>query len=94
MTHRYPTDEDLKKIREWPIKKTDDCYKLIEFVEKIWWLPEWGIWRSKGNKIHMSTGGWSGNEEIMGAVSSNTMFWVFAFQSHRRGGHYIFQVRR
>lgn len=90
--HDYPTDEDLKKIREWDC--TDDTGEkrkaLLEFVRSIWWAPDWGIHVDENGVWHVSTGGWSGNEEIIEAMGTNFLFWSLAWFTHRRGGHYTF----
>ena len=88
----YPTDQDLKKVREWPHA---DFIKLMEFVEELWAYGDWGFLRSyEGHKevIALSTAGWSGNEEIIGALQANGMFWSMCWESSRRGGHYLFKV--
>jgi hypothetical protein len=86
----YPTEEELEKIRQWPHER--QWVGLMEFVESIWWNPEWG-WTKEGTTYRISTGGWSGNEDLIGALKANTMFWLCCWQSSRRGGHYEFVVR-
>ncbi len=88
----YPTDRELKKIRSWP---HDDFIKLMVFVESLWAYAEWGFMRSyESHKevLNLSTGGWSGNEEIIDALQKNGMFWSLCWEASRRGGHYIFKV--
>ena len=41
--------------------------------------------------LNLSTGGWSGNEDIMVALKSNKWFHCFYWVQSRRGGHYIFE---
>jgi len=86
----YPTDDELKKIEEWPYS---DPMGWFEFVENIWWMPDWGISKVR-NRLYMSTGGWSGNEEIIGAMRKNFILWSQLWYSVRRGGHYIFIVKK
>jgi len=38
----------------------------------------------------VSTGGWSGNEELIGAMRMNFILWSQWWWSSRRGGHYVF----
>lgn len=85
----YPSDEDLLKIEEWPYQ---DFPGLMKFVKSIWWHPDWG-WTINGNKYNISTGGWSGNEDIIGALMRNKMFWLLCWVSSRRGGHFEFELR-
>ena len=40
----------------------------------------------------ISTGGWSGNEEILGAMRRNILLWRLTWEMARRGGHYRFRV--
>ncbi len=82
----YPTEEELAKIKEWDCK---DFTGLMDFVHGIWEFADWG-WRKEGKEYHISTGGWSGNEDIIGALKHNMMFWVMYWKQSRRGGHYIF----
>ncbi len=84
----YPNEENLNKIKKWE----SDWYGLMEFVGSIWYLAEWGFKR-KENIYYLSTAGWSGNEEIMEALQSNTMFWMCCWYKSRRGGHYVFKIR-
>jgi len=95
--HGYPTAEALKIIKEW----SDPYPSLMEFVKKIWWQPDWG-WRkenikddvfSRGIKMYaLSTGGWSGNEDIIDAMRKNRNFWMYNWYSSRVGGHYEFRL--
>ena len=98
--HGYPTEEALEKIKEWP---DDDMPGLMAFVKELWWMPDWG-WREEITtsdildkpiiRYSISTGGWSGNEEIVGAMRSNQIFWMLNWYSSRVGGHFVFEVKR
>jgi len=91
MGENYPHKQSLKLIRAWPHDKFDE---LMEFVESLWRYAEWGFSRNANDEYHLSTGGWSGNEEIISALQSNLMFWPMCWESSRKGGHYIFKVRK
>lgn len=82
----YPTEQQLKDIEEWPTGQWAD---LIEFVKSIYWRKEMINWIGD-DTIAVSTGGWSGNESIIGALKRNRVFWAMCWQQSRRGGHYIF----
>jgi hypothetical protein len=83
--NNYPTDEELETIENWP---WDAGYRpLMEFVRSVWWCPDWG-WHQKGRTYRISTGGWSGNEEIVGAMQANHQFWSQSWRTARVGGHY------
>lgn len=84
----YPTDAELKEIELWP---HTDIEGWFDFIRSIWWMADWGFDKTK-NKIHLSTGGWSGNEDIIGAMIENSILWGRCWQSSRRGGHYIFEI--
>lgn len=77
----YPTEEELTAITNWPLT---DCDGLWDELVRLWHFPtyisqEGGMWR-------LATGGWSGNEDIICALRSNHMFWMFCWQSSHRGG--------
>ncbi len=89
MNGDYPTKEELKKIKEWNIK---DPFGLIEFLEKMWHWDDYIKVKGKRVKyVELHTGGWSGNEDIIG-VLLDTMFWVLYWERAVRGGHYYFKV--
>jgi hypothetical protein len=90
MSDEYPSDEDLERIMDWPIS---DAPAMLDFVHSLWWAPEFG-WRRGDRWLDVSTGGWSGNEDIISALQRNTMFWMFCWESSRRGGHYRFDLAR
>lgn len=83
----YPEDDELDKISEWPYT---DCAGLLEYARSLWRYPEY--WNVAEDLHKVSTGGWSGNESIIGAMMKNRMFWQLAWQSSRRGGHYEFVI--
>jgi len=90
----YPSDEELDKIRKW---QPDDMSweGLFSFIKTIWWQPSWGWTRRKRDGrayYHISTGGWSGNEEIISAMCDNNLMWICCWRISRSGGHYIFRV--
>lgn len=93
----YPSEEDLQAIRDW--ESIADADGWFRFVRSIWWAPEWG-WHEDSvtddldrpvRRYSISTGGWSGNEDIIEAMGHN-MLWHVTWQQSRRGGHYIFDV--
>ena len=95
----YPTEEALEKIESWPYTDPRGWFK---FIENIWHLRSWG-WTEgyfKENEsdpadkyqYHISTAGWSGNEDIIRAMQENKNLWYFSWVQSRRGGHYIFEV--
>ena len=90
MSH-YPTDEQLVRIRQYAdFKDMHGWFDLIQEAGNYW--PDDEYWTRKGNTYHISTGGWSGNEDIISAMSDNFVMWTQTWQEHRRGGHYVFVV--
>lgn len=95
----YPTEETLAAIKNWNVVN-DGPYELVEFLHKAWHFAGWG-WlmkpirrgMSKGHhKLYISTGGWSGNESLIGALQENGMFMAMFWVSSTRGGHYEFDL--
>ena len=87
---RYQTEDELNKIIKWP---HIDFKGLMDFVKSIWEYADCGYWTKKGRTYYISTGGWSGNEDIIYALQKNKLFWVMCWQQSRRGGHYILHVK-
>lgn len=94
----YPTEDELEVIKAW--KSEDDYNALLEYVESMWAYPTYANSEIVGSETGepqrqwwFSTGGWSGNEEIIGALMANQTFWLLHWVSSRRGGHYEFETR-
>lgn len=98
----YPTEDALTIIREWTFQMPSR--ELFEFIKSIWWMADWGwkecevIDEKTGETnycYYISTGGWSGNEGIIEAMQENKyFFWYQHWVQSRRGGHYIFELRK
>lgn len=93
----YPTESTLEKISEWNGTST----QLLEFVSGIWWMKDM-LWREEDQphrwrensavRVYtLSTGGWSGNEDIIRAMERSP-HWQWIWYQSRRGGHYTFEV--
>lgn len=85
----YPEESELKQIAEWPWQ---DISGLLAFVQPRWSYPD--RWWTVGDVLNLSTGGWSGNEDLVRAMQQNVMFWYICWISSRRGGHYEFDLSR
>jgi len=90
----YPEEHELKQIQEWPLKCRQDSLDLIEYVRERWAYADCGYFSFDGRLLKMSTGGWSGNEDMLGALSDNAVFWLLHWRSSRRGGHYVFEIKK
>ena len=87
----YPTEKELDIIINWKPDKWD-FMSFMDFIKSVWWMADWGFKR-KGRIFWLSTGGWSGNEDIVYAMENNkNMFWSVCWQSSKRGGHYKFHI--
>lgn len=90
----YPEDEELEQIRNWDSIK--DPIGLINFIGTIWhWGEPYFDFQQDGGKwtLELHTGGWSGNEDIIGALHDNQHpagFWMWFWRKSERGGHYWF----
>ena len=84
----YPTEETLAEIREW---KAGDGWGLLEAVADIWFWPTYADINRQSKKAELSTGGWSGNEDVISAMQDNISWWTLHWYSIVRGGHYTFR---
>ena len=85
----YPTEDTLRVIAAWPVNELDD---LVPFVCEAWSYPDRAQHDEAKATLYLSTGGWSGNEDIIEALEKNFAFWWYWFKS-QRGGHYWFRLR-
>lgn len=78
---------DLDAIRKWD---ESDFAGLMEYIEQFWRYADCGYWELKDNHYFISTAGWSDNEEIIGAMMDNQIWWFMYWRASIRGGHYEF----
>jgi hypothetical protein len=93
----YPEEHELEKIRTWPILNPSETHALVDYVAERWRWPEFG-WheyrdRDGARVFALSTGGWSGNEDLIAAMRGNYVWWSFCWIVSRSGGHYLFRLR-
>lgn len=91
---QYPSDVELQRIEEWPYT---DLIGLFDYIGERWMYKDY--WEKVVDnrlrvKLSVSTGGWSGNESLIGALEKNIMAWTLTWQESRRGGHYKFEIRK
>jgi len=86
----YPTEDALGMIENYDVFSHKQ--EFIDYLESIWTYKH--LFNYDGRKLKVSTGGWSGNEDIIEKMRGHTMFWMFAWEESRRGGHYIFDMTR
>ena len=85
----YPTKKDLEIVSNYKVKDFDSFKGLADFILSIWHWEDWATLR--GKTLRLATGGWSGNEEIIGAIEKNTMFQMMCWQKSQRGGLHIYR---
>ena len=89
----YPTDEFLKWVSTYDIGIYEMFIRLPVYLNYIFGGWKFSMISYDGTTctLEMSTGGWSGNEDIIRAMKDN-VFWVTFWQSTARGGHYVFDL--
>jgi len=86
----YPTEDALQRIKDWEAR---DGIGLLKFIEEnLWTYPQYI--KQKDGTWHLSTCGWSGNEDIINAMTENQVWWSLYWTSSVRGGHYVFDPIR
>lgn len=96
----YPTKEWISFIEQYKPDKSLPIENFVGFVlVDGWHMQEWGFrlgkkYRGK-RKLELHTGGWSGNEDIIGAILSNISLTHFEmiYTMWRAGGHYYFEIK-
>lgn len=95
----YPHDIELQRIETWPVDgKLGELIKLMDYVKARHIYPQY--WKERDieeygqphREYEVSTGGWSGNEDLIIALEKNTWFSIIAPWSWRRGGHYVYRI--
>jgi hypothetical protein len=95
----YPHDIELARIRTWPLSGLADYEAVIPHLGVRWSYPDrWHKEVAKadfGDRMELrytfSTGGWSGNEDLVAAIEGNQMLQVIGAYSWQRGGHYEYR---
>lgn len=90
----YPTDEGLRAVRTF----AGSAHQLVELLYEA--TKAYGVVRIEpfdddyGRamiRVYTATGGWSGNESIIGALE-RSFFWFAYWESSQRGGAFTFHV--
>lgn len=90
----YPDQEELDRVRKWKIESWQNALDLVEYIEGLWRWKEHCDLQETGpglRELILSTGGWSGNEDIIEALA-DSMFWTLFWRQSSRGGHYVFKI--
>ncbi len=95
MDGNYPDEEELAELREWRHGQgiRSECERLLGLAQALWIYPDRFV-RISRNRFYVSTGGWSGHEDVIGALQENFIFWSQCWERHNRGGHFWFRLPR
>ena len=93
MSNKYPREEELITIKEWDLLEKP-VIGLLNYVKELWEYDDrFALTGKKVLRLYLSTGGWSGNEDIIAALQQNFLFWSMCWVKHIRGGHYWFEIK-
>ena len=93
MSNPYPRESELRKIKNWDFQKSP-VTGFLEYIRALWTYDDRFVLKGKRVlKLYLSTGGWSGNESLIGAMRQNFVFWSMSWVKSERGGHYWFEMR-
>ena len=82
----YPTGGTLADLRTLPW-----TVAAVEFLDAAWNHDYGGAQTILDEELHLATGGWSGNEDVISALMESP-FWAQGWQSSHRGGLYVFRM--
>ena len=85
----YPDDAQLHGLRTYA---GEDRRAWLQQAVDAWSYPDRAVWRD--DSLYLSTGGWSGNEEIIDSMRRNVVMWTMTWRLHRAGGHWWFWAGR
>ncbi len=90
-SYGYPTDSFISLIENFDAFKR--CSSLMQLIEENWAVVPW-VATANGTQTEFAvhTGGWSGNEQLIRAMKSNSDLWKEVFVSEQVGGHYVFRT--
>lgn len=99
MSDGYPEKKDIDLIIKHAGGRLGELTGNVNVRDLVYLLIE--LWRwdnyidftiddNKEWSLNISTGGWSGHEEIVSALGM-TFFWFLYWQSSQRGGHFTFK---
>lgn len=84
----YPSVDTKRAIKKWDFR---DASGWLQYIREAWDHRRGEIWEENG-RLYMTTGGWSGNEEIISAMSENLVLWGMFWESSHRGGLDVFNA--
>lgn len=96
----YPTEETLEVLRKWPIPEWEAA---LDFIAAAWYWPdlvsrdvsaeEFVVLHGEPHDkfLRCVTGGWSGNEDLIGAFQEHFIGWSMTWRLSSCGGLHIFK---
>jgi len=96
----YPVERTLQAIRDWDYHDAAAC---LDFVKAAWHWDDWVGHDLRPSEaevanaepgeryLRCATGGWSGNEDLIGALRENRMIHAFCWRMSARGGLHIYR---
>jgi hypothetical protein len=86
----YPEEFGLILIEHWD---SSDFLGLIDFITPA--FEQYGglHFFAKRTQVTVSTGGWSGCEDVLHSMRTNTVWWMMYWHSSYRGGKFVFESR-
>lgn len=83
----YPSEDTLEIIEQWDACDPQGC---LEFVRQAW--NDTGKVTVDAGRYVFVTGGWSGNEDLLGSLHQNYVIYSLCWQMSQRGGRHEFAV--
>ena len=92
----YPQDNEIKFLTEIP---TSDFKNNAIEILRLFETTGYGGGKVFDNKdgtvsLELYTGGWSGCEDMIGALAENKIWWLMFWQESKRGGHFLFSANK
>ena len=99
MSDEYPTEAELEALKNWQPpgvgwSGSEPWLGILWLCDGAWNQYMGSIrWDDEAKQMTFATGGWSGNEDIIGALMENVMAQAMLWQSSHRGGKFIYGLR-
>ena len=94
----YPSQHLLDFFETYLPLKEESMTPFLDILKKVWWCSDglMEINEKEGKQIlSLSTGGWSGNEEIIASLLKNAAlrYTRLYYIQWNAGGHYKFEIK-
>lgn len=88
MGNQYPDPDKLGMLRRF----AGPFEEWLELAASCWngTMGE-ARWHRTTGSLHLTTGGWSGNEDVVAAMEANPVLWGACWLSSHRGGLHVFR---